>query len=232
MAGRDGSLDTAAAVTRSMLGWGVVAGPFYVAVGLILALATPGFDLTRHALSLLMLSDAGWVQRANFVLSGLMVLVAAVGLLRAIRTGRGLAMSALTGLYGCCLILSAVFGPDPTSGFPPGAAGGTGSVHGILHLVFGGLGFLALAGAALAHGLWSRSIGAVARGRISFVLAVLIVVGFFAGAALSRIPAGTGLLWVAVLAGWAWLLLASVQVYVWSPHPLRAARAATGATAA
>ncbi|WP_434591336.1 hypothetical protein [Brevibacterium sp. 1718] len=31
-------LDVRAAVTRSMLGWGVVAGPFYIVFGLILAL--------------------------------------------------------------------------------------------------------------------------------------------------------------------------------------------------
>ena len=49
MAGND-DLDTGAAVTRSLLGWGVVAGPFYVVVGLVLALTRPGFDLSTHAL--------------------------------------------------------------------------------------------------------------------------------------------------------------------------------------
>jgi hypothetical protein len=38
-----------------MLGWGVVAGPFYVVVGLVLALTRPGFVLSRDALSLLMI---------------------------------------------------------------------------------------------------------------------------------------------------------------------------------
>lgn len=51
--------DSAAAVTRSLLGWGVVAGPFYLVVGLVLALTRPGFDLSRHQLSLLMLGDGG-----------------------------------------------------------------------------------------------------------------------------------------------------------------------------
>jgi len=54
-------LDRGAAVTRSLLGWGVVAGPFYVVVGVILAITRPGFDLTRHALSLLTLGDLGWL---------------------------------------------------------------------------------------------------------------------------------------------------------------------------
>ena len=46
-----GELDRGAAVTRSLLGWGVVAGPFYIIVGLVLAITRPGFDLSRHALA-------------------------------------------------------------------------------------------------------------------------------------------------------------------------------------
>jgi hypothetical membrane protein len=66
-------LDRGAAVTRSMLGWGVVAGPFYVIVSLILALTRPGFVISQHALSLLTLGDGGWMQRTNLVLTGLMI---------------------------------------------------------------------------------------------------------------------------------------------------------------
>lgn len=55
----DAGFDKSAAVTRSLLGWGVVAGPFYVVFGLTLALTRPGFRLTQHALSLLMLGDLG-----------------------------------------------------------------------------------------------------------------------------------------------------------------------------
>lgn len=42
-----GDADRAAAVTRSLLGYGVVAGPFYVVVGLIQGLTRRGFDLLR-----------------------------------------------------------------------------------------------------------------------------------------------------------------------------------------
>jgi len=90
--------DTAAAVTRSMLGWGVVAGPFYLIFGLILALTRPGFDLTRDALSLLLLGPGGWLQALNLILSGAMTVVAAVGLSRTPRWSRAAAV--LVGLYG------------------------------------------------------------------------------------------------------------------------------------
>src|SRR4051812_41639333 len=97
--------DRAAAVTRSMLGWGVVAGPFYVIFGLILALTRPGFDLGRDALSILLLGDAGWLQGLNLVLSGLMTLVAAIGLWRTPEWSRVAAV--LVGVYGAGLVLSA-----------------------------------------------------------------------------------------------------------------------------
>lgn len=220
----DPDLDRDAAVTRSLLGWGVVAGPFYVVVGLILAITRPGFDLTKDALSLLTLGDIGWLQRGNLVITGLMAIVAAIGILRAIRNGRGLAMSVLTIVYGGGLILSAVFTPDPVAGFPPGSEGGHFSLSGILHLLFGALGFLAIAVAAFAHAAWSRAVGRPGRATVSIVLGILIIVGFAAGAALSTNSAGVALLWMAVLAQFLWLALATSQIYAWSPHPLRSQR--------
>jgi hypothetical protein len=222
----DPDLDRNAAVTRSLLGWGVVAGPFYILFGLILAFTRPGFDVTRHALSLLMLGDLGWLQRVNLGLTGLMVIAAAIGILRAIRNGRGLAMGALTGVYGVCLILSAFFPPDPVAGFPPGSQGGEFSASGILHLLFGAIGFLAVAVAAFAHAAWSRSIGNRRRATWSVVLGILVIVGFVAGAALSSSGVGVALLWIAVLAQFTWLALASSQIYAWSPHPLASKREA------
>jgi len=215
------SFDSAAAATRSLLGWGVVAGPFYLVVGLTLALTRPGFDLTQHALSLLMLGELGWLQRANLILTGLMAIVAAIGIVRAVRNGRGLAMEVLTIVYGAGLILSAVFAPDPVEGFPPGSTASEFSLSGILHLVFGAIGFAAIAAAALAHAGWSRSIGAKGRATVSVVLGVVVLIGFFGGAALSAGPAGVALLWIAVLAQFTWLALACSQIYSWSPHPER-----------
>ncbi|PZU45702.1 MAG: DUF998 domain-containing protein [Microbacterium sp.] len=216
------TLDRGHAVTRSLLGWGVVAGPFYLVVSLILALTRPGFDLGRHALSLLMLGEWGWMQRTNFVLTGLMVIAAGFGLVRAIRSGRGLAMGVLVAVFGVALLLSAVFPPDAVDGFPPGATA-SATTSGILHLAFGALGFIALAAAAFAYASWCRaeSTGAA---WIGILLGALVVVGFVAGAVLARSPFGVALLWIAVLAGWLWLALASVRVYAWTPHPVTGER--------
>ena len=194
--------------------------------GLTLALTRPGFRLTQHALSLLMLGDLGWLQRLNLTLTGLMVLAAALGVFRAIRNGRGLAIAVLIALYGVCLLLSATFPPDPVPGFPVGSPGGTVTTSGVLHLVFGAIGFVALAAAAFAHAGWCRAIGAGRDALVSTGLALAVLVGFCGGAALATSPVGVGLLWLSVLAGLGWLALASAQIYRWSPHPVSAERVA------
>ena len=212
------ALDMRAAATRSLLGWGVVAGPFYLVVAVVHALLKPGFDFSRHALSLLMLTDTGWIQRSNLVLVGFMVIAAAVGFARAINGAPGRAVPALLGVFGVALIGGGIFAPDPMGGFPARLEQ-TVSVSGILHLVFGAVGFLCLGVAAIVFAGWLRRRGAV-RGRWLSVLAgVLVIVGFVGGGALGTSTAGVVLLWIAVLSGFAWLAAASVAAYRSVPHP-------------
>ncbi|WP_051114081.1 DUF998 domain-containing protein [Actinopolymorpha alba] len=213
--------DRGAAVTRSMLGWGVVAGPFYLLFGITLALTRPGFDLTRDALSLLLIGDLGWLQWLNLVLSGLMSIVAAIGLLRTPEWSR--AAGLLVGVYGACFVLSAIFPPDATENFPPGAGGGEFTTAGILHFVFGGVGFVGVGIAAIIAGSWLGR--RQSRGTTwSRVAGVVIIVAFLAGGALSALPGGVGLLWITVLVAWGWLAMTSIAAYRAIPHPAIARR--------
>src|SRR5437763_5910674 len=119
---RGDCVDGAAAITRSLLGWGVVAGIFYLVTGVTLGLTRAGFDFGRHSLSQLMLGGFGWAQAVNLILSGLMTLAAAVGAGRAMRGSRGApAASVLIGVYGVCLVASAFFLTVPLSGARDGA---------------------------------------------------------------------------------------------------------------
>lgn len=212
--------DGAAAVTRSLLGYGVLAGVFYLVVGLILALTRDGFDLTRHPLSALMLGEGGWMQRANLILTGLMVLAAALGIRRAMAGSEsGRLTSPLVALYGVSLMVAAVFPPDPVAGFPPGSTEGDLTTSGILHLAAGAVGFISLACAALAMARWFNAEGRSRATTLSRMAAVLILAGFAAGAALATQTAGVGLLWVAVVVGWAWLAAISIALYRTVPHP-------------
>lgn len=216
------TFDRGAAVTRSLLGWGVVAGPFYLVVGLAQALLVPGFDLSRHALSLLLLGDLGWIQAVNLCLSGLMVLAAAVGFARVMPRRANVWAAIFLGLYGVSLLAAAIFPPDPMGGFPVGGTDATtASMSGLLHLMAGAIGFVSLAVAAVIVGAWFRRAGRRGAAILSWIAAAIIVLGFVGGAALAMVPAGIALLWLAVIVGWAWLAIASVTAYRVAPHPDR-----------
>jgi hypothetical protein len=72
--------DAATKVTQALRACGVVAGLFVV-VALVQVLTRPGFDLRRQAIGLLSPDGLGWIQRSNFVISGLLVLASAFGML-------------------------------------------------------------------------------------------------------------------------------------------------------
>ena len=148
--------DPAARVTKSLLGYGVIAGPLYVGVSLAQALTREGFDLTRHAWSQLALGEHGWIQVANLAVTGLMLVAFAVGLRRAL--GDGVASRwapRLVAVFGLSLVAAAIFPADPSMGFPAGTPEGPGAVswHGLLHLAAAGIGFtcMAIAGVVIAR---------------------------------------------------------------------------------
>lgn len=121
-----------------LLTCGVVAGPLFLAVWFAQATTRDGFDPTRHPLSLLSLGELGWMQIANFTVSGVLLLAFAVGLGQVLRSGRGhRAAPILVGLQGIGLVLAGVFTTDAGAGFPPGAPAGAPEMswHGVLHEV-------------------------------------------------------------------------------------------------
>lgn len=205
--------------TRSLLQWGVAAGPFYLAVGLIQALVRDGFDLGRHPLSVLSNGPGGWVQTANFALTGCMVIAAAIGIGRALRPhakGSGW----ILGVFGVSMILAAVFPADPVDGFPVGTPEGfptTVSTTGMIHFAVGALGFLALAVSCMTVGVALSRRAQPRIARLSFLAGLTVILGFLAPAV---IPASGPVLgiWVSVVVGWVWL----AGVSVW----LRATRSA------
>lgn len=146
------SCDQAGRVTRTLLAYGVLAGPFYVVLSLTQGLTRDGFQFTRHPWSALANGDFGWIQVANFAVSGLLTVAFAVGLGRALRPGRaGIWGPRLFGLYGASLVAAGAFRADPAMGFPPGTPDTAGAVtwHGMLHLVSGAIGFTGLIAACL-----------------------------------------------------------------------------------
>ncbi|HEX3425697.1 MAG TPA: DUF998 domain-containing protein [Acidimicrobiales bacterium] len=149
--------------TRRLLACGAIAGPLFAVTALVEAMTRHGFTLMRNPVSLLELGSWGWVQQANFILTGLLLLAGAAGLRRTLRTGTGsvwaprlMAIAAIgTGAAG-------VFRPDPGNGFPPGTplhAGAVMSWHGIMHMVVSSPSFIAMVAFCIVIGRRAASQG-------------------------------------------------------------------------
>jgi hypothetical protein len=72
-----------------LLACGAIASPLWVVTVVAQALTRSGFSLTRDAASLLDNGGLGWIQVANFIVTGLLFIAAAAGLRRALRDGPG-----------------------------------------------------------------------------------------------------------------------------------------------
>src|SRR5689334_6287086 len=142
-------------ITKSLLGYGVIAGPVYVLAVAAQMAIRDGFDPTRHAASQLANGHLGWIQIATFLISGAMTIAAAVGVRRALGPGRLPAWaSGLLGAYGVALVLAGIFRADPSDGFPPGTPPGVGEIswHGLTHFAVAAAGFTCLVAACIVMG--------------------------------------------------------------------------------
>ncbi|WP_432887698.1 DUF998 domain-containing protein [Kribbella sp. CA-245084] len=193
--------------TRALLTGGAIAGPLYVAVWLVQAFTREGFDITRHPASLLANGGPGWIQTANFIVSGLLSIAGAVGLRRTI-SGRGRVWGPwLVGAYGVGLLLAAGFPADPAAGFPVGTPADYAeiSARGMGHFVAGGIGFSGLIAGCLVIAAHYRSIGRRAFARFSAVTGILFF-GAFAGLSAGAGSRPTIIAFdIAVVLGWTWL---------------------------
>lgn len=200
-----------ARVTKSLLGYGVLAGPCYVTVSLAQALAHKGFDLTRHDWSLLAAGPWGWIQSGNLLLTGLMVIACSVGLART-RVSR--VAPWLVGVFGLGMVGGGVMTADPWGGYPIGApATTTLSWHGAGHMIAGLIGFAALIVAAfvLAQRFSRDGMPSAAWGSRAVGAAFLAgMVGVSSGSTAPVITLGFT---ASVLAVWVWLAAVAVHLY-------------------
>ncbi|MEU7070181.1 DUF998 domain-containing protein [Streptomyces narbonensis] len=113
------------ATTRSLLTVAVVAQPLWALVALTQAATRDGYDITRHPLSALSNGSLGWIQITNFVLAGVLTVIGAGGLRRALRgTPGGTWAPRLVRISGVGMIAAGVFVMDPADGFPVGTPDG------------------------------------------------------------------------------------------------------------
>ena len=103
---------------------GAVAGPLLAVLSIAQVPLHPGLDLTRHAFSFLLLGPHGGLQTLNFVVAGLLFLLASYGLGRSVAGPASGWARGLLALVGAGMVVGGLFPPDPSLGYPAGAPAG------------------------------------------------------------------------------------------------------------
>lgn len=205
---------------RWLLRCGAAAGPLFVSAFTIEGARRPDYTPMRHPVSSLALGSRGWVQVANFAITGLLCLAGAVGLSHSSDSdGCGRLGSAALGLTGLGLLGSAAFRTDPVSGYPPGTPDtpseptASGSMHTVAALpIFLGVPAVALACAWRFHRAGSRGWALYSAATSVSMLAGRWLFGAGFGQASPRLTDHAGMFQRAtIVSGFAWLTALSVR---------------------
>ncbi len=209
-----------ASAAIALLACGIVAGPLYVLVGALEALTRPGFDPLRHDLSLMANGDFGWIHSGLLIVTGMLVVASAVGMRYALRDGLASTWAPrLIALYGIGLIGAGIFAADPAYGFPLGTPADAHdvSVHGLMHLLSGSIGFVGFIAACfvVARRFSARKQrGWAVYSRVTGVVFAAAFVGIASGSQQGGIISTVVILafTAAVVLGWAWLSAVQLQL--------------------
>ncbi len=197
--------------TRALLICGAVAAPLWAAVSLAQTATREGFDLTRHPLSALSNGNLGWLQIANFIVAGVLTVVGASGLSRAMAaTPGGTWVPRLVRISGFGLIAAGVLVMDPADGFPAGTPAGMPTSmtwHSYGHMAAGTVSFTALIAACYVLGRHFSRAGDRGNAVASRIAGTALLVGNIwaitggrAGSLTLAIGAITAMLWVSAVA--------------------------------
>jgi Protein of unknown function (DUF998) len=199
---------------KLLLACGAIGPLLNVIVILVLGATRPGYSAWQMPDSSLELGVGGWIQITNYLATGVLLLVFAIGLRRVLRTGRGSTWGpVLLGIYGLTFIGAAIFVTDPVLGYPPGASS-TPTVHGTLHDLFGQLQFISLSVACFV--LARRDVAdAARRGWIWYSVATGLLVAasdvFFALTFELGGPAGL-IERIGIIGGCSWITLLAIRL--------------------
>lgn len=197
-------------ITRLLIVGGVIGPLLFILVFLVEGATRPGYNAWHQFVSELCQGKRGWVQIANFLVCGLLMLGFAVGLWQALQSGTGAVWAPiLFGIFGLNLILSGLFVGDPNTP--------QGMLHGLAGIfVFSSL---PLASFVLA---WRFASDPAWHGWALYSLAsgIVVVVLFIATSVVQTLDhrgilpgAPMGLLQrMTIITGWAWVALLALRL--------------------
>lgn len=200
-------------VTRSLLGYGPLAGTVFVGSIFIQGLTRRGFSIPHDDASLLANGPLGWIQVATFLVAGAMTIAAAAGVRRALPSRWA---PRLIGLYGAGLMAAGVFRADPADGFGPGAPAGKAthiSWHGDGHLIAASIGFVAVIAACFAVARYLSPAGHRGLAVYSRITGIAFLAAFAGVTSGSSSPAVVLPFYAAVTAIFAWLSVICIHLY-------------------
>jgi hypothetical protein len=200
--------------TRTLLTAAAAVAPVWALVSLGQVFTREGFDLTRHPLSALSTGSLGWIQIANFLIVGALLIAGSFGFRRAM-SGKpgGIWAPRLILVNGIGMLAAGVFVMDPADGFPVGTPAGMPagmSWHSMLHMASGSVSFIALAAAGFVLGRHFSRAGARGMAIASRAAGVAVIVGN--GWAMTGGHAGSLTLAVGVTTAMAWVSLAAARL--------------------
>src|SRR2546430_9764333 len=219
-------------VTRLLIAGGAIGPLLFIVVLLIEGATRPGYSAWHNYGSSLSLGDQGWMQIANFLVCGLLILGFAIGLRQVFQTGRGSVWGPiLLGVFGVSLIVAGLFVTDPSLGYPPGtSSSGPQTLHGTIH---GLAGLIAFSSLPIASFVIARRFAGDPNWKgwalYSVVTGVLVVMSFIAATVVSALDESgvfpgspTGLLQrIGIIAGWGWVALLAIRILSKMRSPVR-----------
>jgi hypothetical protein len=200
-------------ITKSLLGYGVLAGVVFEASIIIQGVTRHGFRIAHDDASLLANGPLGWIQVTTFLVAGAMTIAAAVGARRAMASRWA---PRLLAIYGAGLMAAGLLRADPADGFGPGAPAGKAthvSWHGDGHLIAASIGFIALIAACFVVARYFSRRGHRGMAIYSRVTGVAFLAGFAGVATGSSSSAIVLPFYAAVLAAFTWLAVISIHLY-------------------
>src|SRR5689334_18750546 len=187
-------------LSRLLITGGAI-GPLLLMVVILIEGATrPGYNAWSMAASSLSLTDQGWTQITNFIISGLLIFGFAFGLRFWLRGGRGATWGPiLIAAVGIALIIAGIFVTDAALGYPPGTPPGPSihmTLHGALHWYAGGLiVFTALPACCF---VLARRFASDARGKswmLYSIVSGVLMLAFFVAFTIASMHEGLAGLW-------------------------------------
>ena len=209
--------------TRLLIACGAFGPILFILLFLIESAIRPGYSSWHNFVSDLSLSDQGWMQIANFLICGILVLCFALGLRQVLKSGKGAIWGPLLlGVFGLSLLIAGFFVTDPSLGYyPPGTSSSTNTLHGMIHGANAPISFGSLTIAIFVMA-WRFASDPEWRGWALYTLVSgILLVGFFIACIVVAVldqkgilpNSPTGLLErIAIVIGWGWIALLAIRL--------------------